>query len=87
MHWLHARDWRSMNALGAHRRLPDYLWSGETDMRRVADSVAGLRETAYAHHIVRLMVFGNLLLLRGVHPREALDRGSTHTASTAGANG
>ena len=24
-------------------------------------------------HIVRLMVFGNLLLLRGVHPREALD--------------
>ena len=73
MYWLHARDWRSMNALGAHRRLPDYLWSGETDMRCVADSVAGLRETAYAHHIVRLMVFGNLLLLRGVHPREALD--------------
>ena len=73
MYWLHARDWRSMNALGADRRLPDYLWSGETDMRCVADSVAGLRETAYAHHIVRLMVFGNLLLLRGVHPREALD--------------
>ncbi len=73
MYWLHAADWRSMNALGARRRLPGYLWTGDTDMRCVADSVAGLRETAYAHHIVRLMVFGNLLLLHGVQPREAFD--------------
>ena len=73
MYWLHAADWRSMNALNARRRLPDYLWTGDTDMRCVADSVAGLRETAYAHHIVRLMVFGNLLLLHGVQPREAFD--------------
>lgn len=71
MYWLHAGQWRSQNALEAREPLPEYLWSGETDMRCVADSVAGLRETAYAHHILRLMVFGNLLMLKGVRPGEA----------------
>jgi deoxyribodipyrimidine photolyase-related protein len=47
--------------------------NGNIDMRCVAGSVAGLRETGYAHHILRLMVFGNLLLLKGVRPHEALD--------------
>ncbi len=42
-------------------------------MRCVADAVSGLAETAYAHHIERLMVFGNLILLLGVRPDEALD--------------
>ena len=72
-YWLHAGQWRKDNALSARQALPEYLWNGDTDMRCVADSVAGLRETGYAHHILRLMVFGNLLLLKGVRPREALD--------------
>ena len=72
-YWLHAEQWRKDNALSARQALPEYLWNGDTAMRCVADSVAGLRETGYAHHILRLMVFGNLLLLKGVRPREALD--------------
>ena len=32
VYWLHARDWRSMNALRARRRLPEYLWSGDTEI-------------------------------------------------------
>lgn len=71
MYWLNAGEWRAQNALEAHKPLPEFLWSGDTDMRCVADTVAGLRETAYAHHILRLMVFGNLLLLWGVRPDEA----------------
>ncbi len=73
MYWLEPRRWHTMNALRARRELPEELWSGKTDMRCVADAVAGLRETAYAHHIVRLMVFGNLMLLRGVKPGAAFD--------------
>lgn len=71
MYWLNAGEWRAQNALEAHKPLPEFLWSGDTDMRCVADTVAGLLETAYAHHILRLMVFGNLLLLWGVRPDEA----------------
>ncbi len=73
MYWLHAEQWRTDNRLNARKKLPEYLWTGDTEMRCVADSVAGLRETAYAHHIVRLMVFGNLMLLHGVRPDEAFD--------------
>jgi deoxyribodipyrimidine photolyase-related protein len=73
MYWLRAGQWRTDNALSARRALPEYLWTGDTDMRCVADSVAGLQDTGYAHHILRLMVFGNLLLLKGVRPHEAFD--------------
>ncbi len=62
-----------MNALGADADLPG---SGEkgTDMRCLTDAVAGLEETAYAHHIERLMLFGNLMLLLGVEPSQAFRR-------------
>lgn len=70
---LYDGDWRSMNALQARARLPDAFWSGKTEMNCLGESVRGLRETAYAHHIQRLMVFGNLVLLLGVDPREVYD--------------
>jgi deoxyribodipyrimidine photolyase-related protein len=70
---LREREWGRMNALRAHAPLPEVLWGGPTEMRCVGDAVSGLRETAYAHHIERLMLFGNLVLLLGVHPRAALE--------------
>jgi deoxyribodipyrimidine photolyase-related protein len=62
-----------MNALGASGPLPEVLHSGETEMACLADAVGGLRATGYAHHIERLMLFGNLVLLCGTEPRAALD--------------
>ncbi len=47
--------------------------SGPTRMRCLDDSLTGLRETGYAHHIERLMLYGNLMLLLGVSPRAAVD--------------
>jgi deoxyribodipyrimidine photolyase-related protein len=73
MYWLRAGEWRDMNALGAETELPAAFVTGDTDMRCVADAMRGLIETAYAHHIVRLMVFGNLSLLLGVRPRQVYD--------------
>jgi deoxyribodipyrimidine photolyase-related protein len=73
LYWHVGRGWRRMNALRAHGDLPAVLETGETEMHCLADAVGGLRRTAYAHHIERLMLFGNLMLLTGVRPAIALD--------------
>ena len=68
IYWLKGPDYKTINALDADRALPWFYWSGETDMACVADVVAETRDHAYAHHIQRLMVTGNLAMLLGVHP-------------------
>jgi len=73
MYWLRGRQWQRMNALRADRSLPKAYWSGETQMRCLADVITKLGATGYAHHIERLMVAGNLGLLLGVEPRRLVD--------------
>jgi deoxyribodipyrimidine photolyase-related protein len=73
IYWLKVPEYRERNFLNADRTLPWFYWSGETDMACVADSVASTRDQAYAHHIQRLMVTGNLAMLLGVHPDEVDD--------------
>ena len=73
LYWYRQAHWGSMNALRADGPLPAVLETGETSMACLADAVGGVRETAYAHHIERLMLFGNLVLLCGTEPRAALD--------------
>jgi deoxyribodipyrimidine photolyase-related protein len=68
-YWLRVDDYRSANALDAHRPLPPALRDGTTEMACVAHTVAGLRERGWNHHIERLMVIGNLALLAGVEPQ------------------
>jgi len=72
-YWLFGEDWRSDNALDADADLPAAFWGGETDMRCIADAVEGLTATAYANHIQRLMLLGNLTMLLGVRPEEVYD--------------
>jgi len=74
VYWLKVPEYRQRNALDADRVLPWFYWSGETDMACVADVVATSRTNAYAyaHHIQRLMVTGNLAMMLGVHP-DAVD--------------
>ncbi len=68
IYWLKMPAFKALNALGADRKLPWFYWSGETDMVCVKDTVATTHDNAYAHHIQRLMVTGNLAMLIGVHP-------------------
>ena len=68
VYWLKMPAFKQLNALGADRALPWFYWSGETAMACVADTVATTHDHAYAHHIQRLMVTGNLAMLLGVHP-------------------
>ena len=56
------------NGLDAHAELPEFYWTGETDMACVREAMRGVVEIGYTHHIQRLMVLGNLALNLGVHP-------------------
>jgi deoxyribodipyrimidine photolyase-related protein len=42
------------------RALPGWFWTGQTRMRCLAHAIGQCLEQAYAHHIQRLMVIGNL---------------------------
>jgi deoxyribodipyrimidine photolyase-related protein len=58
------------NALNAQQDLPDWYWTGETDMACMKDAISQTLAHGYAHHIQRLMVTGLYALLLGVHPRQ-----------------
>lgn len=59
MYWLRADEWRSDNALNAQLPLPDVFWTGDTDLNCLGHAMTDVRESGYAHHILRLMVLGN----------------------------
>jgi deoxyribodipyrimidine photolyase-related protein len=56
------------NRLGATHSLPDFYWTGETEMQCLAETVGDVRARGYAHHIQRLMVLSNFATLWGVEP-------------------
>lgn len=74
-YWLWMPGFRRRNPLGARRPLPPVYREGPeaTRMACVSAALANVRDHAYAHHIQRLMVLGNLALLAGVRPRELVD--------------
>jgi len=72
-YWHFMPGLESDNKLNAQRALPEFFWTGETDMRCLADCIRSTRENAHAHHIQRLMVLGNFCLIAGINPREVQD--------------
>ncbi|RJY08249.1 cryptochrome/photolyase family protein [Aurantiacibacter aquimixticola] len=72
-YWHFMPGLESDNKLNAQRGLPEFYWTGETDMRCLSDSIRSTRENAHAHHIQRLMVLGNFALLAGINPKEVQD--------------
>ena len=68
VYWLKMPDYADLNALNADLPMPAFMWTAETDMACVRDSIGQLIDTAYAHHIQRLMVLGLFAMLLGVRP-------------------
>jgi len=67
-YWSHAPGHASANVFHHTLPLPDWFWSGQTRMACLAHAVGQTLDTAYAHHIQRLMVIGNFALLAGLDP-------------------
>ena len=69
IYWTQMPEYAERNALDAQAPLPDWFWSGETDMACLRDALKQTLSLGYAHHIQRLMVISLYTLLRGVRPQ------------------
>lgn len=70
IYWYRADKWADDNALDAETPLPQFYWTGDTEMQCMADALAQTLQHGYAHHIQRLMVTGLYALLLGVRPKD-----------------
>lgn len=69
IYWTHMPEYLDRNAMGAKEPLPDFYWTGETDLKCLKQAIGQTLEHGYAHHIQRLMVTGLYALLLGVDPK------------------
>ena len=70
IYWAKMPDFAQLNYFGHERKLPNWFWSGKTNMNCLSQSIKQSLDLAYAHHIQRLMVTGNFALLAGIDPDE-----------------
>jgi deoxyribodipyrimidine photolyase-related protein len=70
MYVRHGVESRSGNFWGFSRPLPDAFYDASTGIPPVDALIRNLHTHAYAHHIERLMVLGNFMMLCRIHPTE-----------------
>lgn len=70
VYWALMPDLESMNYFDHSADLPEYYWSGETQLNCLQHAIGQSLKFAYAHHIQRLMITGNFALLAGVDPAQ-----------------
>ena len=61
---------RTLNFWGFERKIPESFWTGETGVEPLDQTIKKVLNTAYAHHIERLMIIGNFMLLCEFKPDE-----------------
>lgn len=64
------RKQRTTNFWGYHRSIPQSFYNGTTGIEPVDAVIKRLLSTGYCHHIERLMILGNFMLLCEFHPDE-----------------
>jgi deoxyribodipyrimidine photolyase-related protein len=69
VYWAKMPSYRESNGLDHQVALPKWFWDGQTKMNCLRHSIGQSLDTAYAHHIQRLMVIGSFCLTAGVNPR------------------
>ena len=59
---------RTTNHWNHTRKMPESFWEGTTGIAPIDETVGRIQETAYAHHIERLMVLGGFFFLNRFDP-------------------
>nr|WP_316641093.1 cryptochrome/photolyase family protein [uncultured Roseateles sp.] len=70
IYWTQMPGYAERNLLDARHELPDWYWTGATDLACLRDALAQTLEHGYANHIQRLMVTGLYALMLGVQPQQ-----------------
>lgn len=70
MYWAHMPNYAKKNTLNNFNPIPPFFWDGKTKMNCLNNAINNSLDNAYAHHIQRLMVTGNYLLLTQTNPDE-----------------
>jgi deoxyribodipyrimidine photolyase-related protein len=70
MYEVHGRKQRTKNYFKHNRLLTSHWWNGTTGITPLDDVIVKTQNHAYAHHIERLMIAGNLMLLCNIDPDE-----------------
>ncbi|WP_444920292.1 cryptochrome/photolyase family protein [Microbulbifer sp. CnH-101-G] len=68
IYWQEMPSYSKLNKLRNYNPLPNFYWTGETDMYCLKSAINNSLEHAYAHHIQRLMITGNFALLTQTDP-------------------
>jgi deoxyribodipyrimidine photolyase-related protein len=67
---LKGTDERTRNYWNFSRSIPASFWTGTTGIKPIDETINKVLETGYCHHIERLMVLGNFMLLCEFNPDE-----------------
>lgn len=70
IYWKEMPTYKQLNSLDNHNKLPEFFWTGNTKMNCLKHAIDQSLDTAYAHHIQRLMIIGNFALLAQIDPNE-----------------
>jgi deoxyribodipyrimidine photolyase-related protein len=68
VYWASMPAYSEMNFFSHKADLPQFYWTGQTNMNCLRHAIEQSLEEAYAHHIQRLMITGNFALLAGISP-------------------
>lgn len=71
IYWMEMPAYRKKNFFENRNKLPEFYWTGNTQMNCLKHSIRNSLDNAYAHHIQRLMITGNFALLNQTDPDEA----------------
>jgi deoxyribodipyrimidine photolyase-related protein len=63
-------DYPQKNYFNHKQPLPEFFWTGETQMNCLHQVISQVLNTGYAHHIQRLMILSNFSLIAGFSPQE-----------------
>lgn len=69
LYWQVEAEYFERNWFDHDRPLPDFFWTGDTEMNCLHQVIDQVRRTGYGHHIQRLMILANFALIAGLQPQ------------------